>query len=144
MMKHEFEALAGYEVSNEDYNKIIEPMYMALPDVTKAEFVKMIDKKRFALPTEKELISKMKKIVSHLYEIWGHRCDYEDEGELDTIAKQLAKRFYGIDWSNDSETFVYFNREYEYAGYRGCSLPVELVIGRGSREIKRVKLIKLQ
>ena len=29
MMKHEFEALAGYEVSFEDYNNVIEPMYMA-------------------------------------------------------------------------------------------------------------------
>ena len=29
MMKHEFEALAGYEVSFEDYNRVIEPMYMA-------------------------------------------------------------------------------------------------------------------
>lgn len=30
MMKHEFEKIAGYEVTNEDYNNIIEPMYMAI------------------------------------------------------------------------------------------------------------------
>lgn len=29
MRKKEFEDLVGYEVSNEDYTKIIEPMYMA-------------------------------------------------------------------------------------------------------------------
>lgn len=55
MMKHEFEALAGYEVSWEDYTNIIEPMYMAI-NVDKEEFVKMIDKKRFAVirkPEEK-------------------------------------------------------------------------------------------
>ena len=44
MMKHEFEKLAGYEVSYEDYTKIIEPMYMAT-DLSKAEFVKCIDRK---------------------------------------------------------------------------------------------------
>ena len=46
MMKHEFEALAGYEVSYDDYTNIIEPMYMAI-NADKAEFVKMIDRKRF-------------------------------------------------------------------------------------------------
>lgn len=29
MMHHEFERIAGYEVSYEDYTNIIEPMYMA-------------------------------------------------------------------------------------------------------------------
>lgn len=48
MMKHEFEALAGYEVSTADYDKIIEPMYMATT-LSKEEFVKVIDKKRFAI-----------------------------------------------------------------------------------------------
>ena len=48
MMKHEFEALAGYEVSFEDYNRVIEPMYMAT-ELSKEDFVKCIDRKRFAL-----------------------------------------------------------------------------------------------
>ena len=48
MMKHEFEALAGYTVSEKDYTEIIEPMYMAT-NLDKAEFVKCIDKKRFAI-----------------------------------------------------------------------------------------------
>lgn len=48
MMKHEFEELAGYEVSREDYDNIIEPMYMAT-NLTKQEFVKTISKKRFAV-----------------------------------------------------------------------------------------------
>lgn len=145
MMHDEFMEIAGYEVSYEDYKNYIEPMYMAVPEtVTKAEFVKMIDKKRFALPTEKEMIKEMKKIVNHLYEIWGHRTDYEAEAELDKIAKKYAERFWGIDWNRDTETFVYFHREYQYGGHRGCSLPVELVIGRGYTEYKRIKLIKMQ
>lgn len=46
MMKHEFETLAGYEVSREDYDNIIEPMYMAT-NLSKQDFVKTISKKRF-------------------------------------------------------------------------------------------------
>ena len=53
MMKHEFEAIAGYEVSTEDYEKIIEPMYMAT-NLSKAEFVKTISKKRFAVVKKEE------------------------------------------------------------------------------------------
>ena len=56
MMKHEFEALAGYEVSFEDYNRVIEPMYMAT-ELSKEDFVKCIDRKRFALPTKAELLA---------------------------------------------------------------------------------------
>lgn len=52
MLKHEFETLAGYEVSNEDYTTVIEPMYMAT-DLSKSEFVKVIDRKRFELKKEK-------------------------------------------------------------------------------------------
>ena len=53
MMKHEFEALAGYEVSWEDYNNIIEPMYMAT-NLPKDEFVKTLNKKRFAVVRKPE------------------------------------------------------------------------------------------
>lgn len=53
MMKHEFEEIAGYEVTTEDYEKIIEPMYMAT-NLTKQEFVKTISKKRFAVVKKEE------------------------------------------------------------------------------------------
>lgn len=46
MTKQEFEALAGYEVSTENYNNIIEPMYMAT-NLCKADFVKTINRKAF-------------------------------------------------------------------------------------------------
>jgi hypothetical protein len=64
MMYQEFMEIAGYEVSVEDYDNIIEPMYAALPNVTKQEFVKMIDKKRFALPTRKQIINQMKRLLN--------------------------------------------------------------------------------
>lgn len=50
MTKSEFEKLAGYEVSNSDYVEVIEPMYMAT-NLSKEEFIEVIDKKRFALKT---------------------------------------------------------------------------------------------
>lgn len=53
MMKHEFEEIAGYEVSVEDYDKIIEPMYMA-SNLSKQDFVKTISKKRFAIVKKEE------------------------------------------------------------------------------------------
>jgi hypothetical protein len=46
MMQHEFEALAGYRVTTDDYNNIIEPMYMAT-NMTKADFIKTLDRKFF-------------------------------------------------------------------------------------------------
>lgn len=52
MMKHEFEQLAGYEVSVEDYNNVLEPMYMAT-SLSKEEFVVAVDRKRFELVREK-------------------------------------------------------------------------------------------
>lgn len=52
MMKFEFEELAGYEVSNEDYDNIIEPMYMSV-NLPKQEFVKVVDRKRFEVKPQK-------------------------------------------------------------------------------------------
>lgn len=58
MTKQEFETLAGYEVSFSDYYDIIEPLYMST-DAT-ADFVQMLNPKRFALPTKAEAIRAMK------------------------------------------------------------------------------------
>jgi uncharacterized protein YlxW (UPF0749 family) len=52
MMKYEFEAIAGYEVSLEDYENVIEPMYMAT-ELSKVDFVKCIDRKRFEVKKQK-------------------------------------------------------------------------------------------
>ena len=146
MMWEEFENLAGYEVSFETYRDVIEPMYMALPNsVSKQQFVKMLDKKAFALPTKAELVRKMKKIAQGIYEGCGQKSYTAEETELDAIAKAYAKRFYGIDWANDTNSWVFFNRDYAYCGYRmerGCTFPEELVIGRGDIEYERIRLVK--
>lgn len=120
MMQYEFEELAGYEVSTKDYNDIIEPMYMAV-NLSKAEFVKIIDKKRFALKTERQLVNMMKKEAAHLEAILGKWTDYESADRLNGLASEYVNRFYrGFDW--------FFHKEYEYAGHRGCSYPSKLVI----------------
>lgn len=59
MMQQEFERLAGYEVSDETYNKIIEPMYLAT-NLSKTEFVKILNRKSLELKKEyKPTIKKM-------------------------------------------------------------------------------------
>lgn len=142
MMKHEFEELAGYEVTAEDYNKIIEPMYMALPDVTKQEFVKMIDRKRFALPTRKQIVNQMKKIAQYCAEMCEHKSCWKEEQELERIAHEYAKRFYGLHWSDDIKVYAFFNREYAYPEIgRGCTYPKELVIGYGNTDYERITLV---
>lgn len=142
MMKHEFEELAGYEVSSEDYNTIIEPMYMALPNVTKQEFVKMLDRKRFALPTKKQIVNQMKKLAKVCAEMCEYRSCHEEEWELERIAHEFAKRFYGLDWAHDTKVWTIFNREYTYPEIqRGSTFPKELVIGYGAREYDRIALI---
>lgn len=92
MMKYEFEQIAGYEVTVEDYDNIIEPMYMALPNVTKQEFVKMIDKKRFALKPLKKIEKEMKEIAKHLNETCNHYTDYEAKDKLNELAQEITER----------------------------------------------------
>ena len=60
MMHKEFEELAGYEVSFEDYNNIIEPMYMAT-NLSKQEFVKCLNLKFFKdrMPKPEKNIKRM-------------------------------------------------------------------------------------
>ena len=148
MMWKEFEEIAGYEVSYETYNNVIEPMYTALPNISKQEFVKLIDKKAVALPTRRQVINQMKKLANHLYEICGHYTDYKTEEKLDKLAKEYAKRFHGINWSDDMKSYVFFIKGYEYEEVqRGCTYFKELVIGRQDKygfcnDYERIQLVK--
>lgn len=141
MMKSEFEALAGYEVSFEDYSSIIEPMYMAT-NLSKQDFVKCIDRTRFALPTRRQMINKMKKVAKHLFDICGRYTDYEAEEQLEKLAKAFAARIYNLDWDRDIKAYVFFNRGYEFPDIqRGCTYPREVIIGRGNHEYERIELV---
>ena len=149
MMKDEFEALAGYEVSSKTYSEIIEPMYMALPNgITKQQFVKMLDKKAFALPTKAQMVKAMRKIAQEIFENCGRCCFYEEEEEMMKIAYEYAERFYGAR-RDDMNSYIFCNRHCACYGVfmeRGCTCPTELVIGRtaGDRdyEYERIQLVK--
>lgn len=130
MMKYEFEKIAGYEVSDKDYDEIIEPMYMAT-NLPKQDFVKCLDKKRFALKTKTQLIKEMKKIASHLHEICGHYTDYDAQDKLDDLATELTRRFYGG-----------HGYDYERGYYSGCSYPCRLeVLGRDFETVEMITLV---
>ena len=60
MMQHEFEALAKIKVTTEDYDNVIEPMYMAT-DMSKADFIKTLNLKFFSsrVPKAPKNIKKM-------------------------------------------------------------------------------------
>lgn len=141
MLKREFEKIAGYEVSNEDYTNIIEPMYMAT-DLIKDEFVKVIDKKRFALKTKRQMQNEMKKIAKHLFEICGRYEDIDAWNKLEKLGHEYAKRFYNYDWNNFND-YYYFLKGYEYEELqRGCRYPKEFVVGSGNTDYETIALIK--
>lgn len=130
MMKHEFEELAGYEVSFDDYTKIIEPMYTAT-ELSKAEFVKCIDKKRFALKTEKQYRREMKEIAEKVMDKCGHVGTYSEEEELETLCKEYANRFGYTEW--------YMLHGHEFHDYRGCRFVKAVVFCVKGREAKTIE-----
>ena len=74
MLRSECEALIGFPLGYSDYEKIIEPMYMALPEndplddhyITKEDFVKMLNPAYFYRRT-REWDFKMKTCSGSLY-----------------------------------------------------------------------------
>lgn len=137
MMKNEFEALAGYEVSVADYDNIIEPMYMAT-ELSKEDFVKVISKERFALKSREELIQEMKEIAGHLKKTCDNYTDYEAEETLKELAEEYKDRF------GPYKGGFFLNTRYtlEHLGEcRGCSYPGELEIYDGKfHTIEKIKI----
>ena len=145
MMKHEFEKLAGYEVTTEDYNNIIEPMYMAT-NLDKAEFVKCISKERFALPTKAQMERKMRKIARFIFENAGARYFGDEEQEICDILKDYALRFYGIREKADIDGYA-LKMGTAYRGVRmiddrGYRFPEAIEIWRGSSMLAEIILVK--
>lgn len=125
MMQHEFEALAGYEVTSDDYENIIEPMYMAV-NLSKQEFVKIIDKKRFALKTKKQIIAEMKKLAKNLMETCDHYTDFETKEKLNELLAELTERFY-------TGAYTFIQTATTSPNNRGCSFPEYISIYYGER-----------
>lgn len=131
MMKQEFEALAGYEVSIDDYNKIIEPMYMAT-SLTKEEFVKTISKKRFALKPLKSIIKEMKQIAKEIEIGCTHATPYIEWGTLYKLVEEYIGRKYG-----DFATYITHENEKQT-----CYYPASIEI-YGRKDYKTIEIIKL-
>ena len=136
MMKHEFEALAGYEVSSKDYNDIIEPMYMAV-NLSKSEFVKTIDKKRFALKPVKSIVKEMKGIAKYLKETCNHYTDMEARERLEALVEEYIERkgYKGI-------VGHYTDAGYTYPNERGCTYPKAIEI-YGLKNFNTIEKIEL-
>ena len=122
MMKQEFEELAGYEVSDEAYYNVIEPMYLAT-NLEKQEFVKCINKKQFALKTKKQLINEAKKIARQFTtnKITSLDEEFKLEDELEEIRKEIKSRWYpGMS--------VYINWEHEVYAHICITYPKSIEI----------------
>ena len=131
MMKHEFEALAGYEVSTEDYDNIIEPMYMAT-NLSKQDFVQTISKKRFALKPVKAMIKEMKALAKEIEEQCTYVYTYDLQEQLKDIVRSYVKRIYGT-----SATFN-FHEEMKQSCYYVKSIEIF-----GVKSYKTIETIEL-
>ena len=138
MMWREFEEIAGYEVSYEDYTNVIEPMYMAT-NLSKKEFVKVLDRKQFDLGykrklLEKKLIGQMKEIAEEIKNLCGHTTTYEEYEELRKVARQYIDEF--PEWLAPHHEFEYKR------GYGNCTYYSALVYyDKDWNEVKRVNLV---
>lgn len=120
MMHEEFMKLAGYEVSYKDYIEIIEPMYLAV-DLSKEEFIKCIDKKRFALRSEKTVIKEMRKVANIIKDNCTHFIDHDNYEKLEALAKELMSRYRAVSYYIESTEKLY-NNYYHSTCYYPCKI----------------------
>ena len=133
MMKAEFEKIAGYEVSVEDYDNIIEPMYMAT-NLTKEEFVQTINKKRLALKPISAIKREMRRYADELRTTCDHYTDYETIEKLENLMDEYIARH---GWP----TSVHWMIE-KSVTRSGCSYPAT-VIFFGADTFKTIETINL-
>lgn len=136
MMKAEFEALAGYEVTDYDYDVIIEPMYMASP-LSKEDFVKCINKKRFALEPLSRIEREMKIFARHLRSTCERYTDYEAKDLLEEKAKEYMNRIGAYGYIINTS----YTLEFLGAG-RGCTYPSSIEFyNKNYGTIKKIALV---
>lgn len=119
-MHEEFMKLAGYEVSYKDYVEIIEPMYLAV-DLSKEEFIKCIDKKRFALRSEKTVIKEMRKVASSIKDNCTHFIDHDNYEKLEALAEELKSRYRAVSYNIETKEKLY-NNCYHSTCYYPCMI----------------------
>lgn len=84
----------------------------------------------------------MKELAEQIREVVEHNGAYDLKEQLRAKAKAYAERFYSFN-AHDLNDYFYFNVGYTIPGtMRGCSFPVELVIGRKDTDYERLTLIR--
>lgn len=138
MMHEEFEKLAGYEVSNEDYNNVIEPMYMAV-NMSKQDFIKCLNRKQFdknykEKQIKRQLQIEMQDIANEMHELCGYTDTYEQFNALRDKALEYIEKF--PIWNAP-------NHEFEKAeGYGRCTYVKALVwYDKDWNEVQRLELV---
>lgn len=138
MMWEEFERIAGYEVSYEDYTNIIEPMYNATT-LNKQDFIKCLDRKQFDLGykrkvEEKKLIARMKELAQDMKDLCGRTTTYEEYEELRKVARRYIDEF---------PLWKAPHHEFETAeGYGKCTYVKSLIwYDHNWNEVKRIDLV---
>lgn len=135
MMQHEFEKLAGYEVSYSDYTNIIEPMYMAC-DLDKSDFVKCINRKRFELEPLDKIHKRMIKLAYQIKDTCTHYTDYEAYDQIEALAESYKNRLQAFNYQIVTEELLY-NGCY----HSTCYYPTKVIIyDKNYRTIRELDL----
>ena len=138
MMWQEFERIAGYSVTYEDYTNVIEPMYMAT-NLSKQDFVKCLDSKRFSVEyrknnLKKRLISEMRGLAEIMHDECGRVDTYDTYMELREKAREYIEEFKRFGMTAEFETAK---------GYGNCTYVKALVWydEKYSTEVERLELV---
>lgn len=123
MMYSEFEELAGYRVSYETYTKVIEPMYMAIPEnITKQQFVKMLNRKAFEYkPERKPNVKKMLVRDRSGYRKTPNGCWYHIQ-YVDLVEVDIGTRKYVVAPLSDEE----LNKIYQSGHSLDCAYDYDM------------------
>ena len=145
MMWEEFERLAGYEVTYDDYTNIIEPMYMAT-NLNKQEFIATLDRKRFDRVARERaekaaMVKAMREIATERAANCEHFGDWESESRLIEIAREYVRKWFPAYLKPHGD----IERRHWIDDPNACTYPADLVIyseADGWKEIERVKLAR--
>lgn len=131
MMKSEFEKIAGYEITYDDYKNIIEPMYLAL-NLEKKEFVKLLNKKRFAVShKQNEDLIRLKIFANEIADKANKKNVYEESYDLYNNCEEYCKKYYKA-----GAHLLYADSEISYATF-----PVLLEIIKDNTIIDVISLV---
>lgn len=114
MMYNEFLIISDLtedDVTVETYEKVLEPMYMALPNsMDKHDFVKLIDCKAIInqFPNKNKTIREIEKVANECKDLYGHTSLCAQEHKLQTLIYELAH----FDGADSAQMSIYGDRGY--------------------------------